>query len=99
MALRLLPAPQPGAEIGKPAASLLNDTSQPVVVMRCRRTCALPDQPAQLGAGRSLRIKPGSATEWVIEDSAGTRLGCLTATAGGNEAVTLYVSRAGGCRT
>jgi len=99
VALRLLPAPQPGIEIGTSTSSMVNDTTRPVVVLRCLRTCTEPDQAAQLSAGRSLRIKPGSAAEWLIEDSSGTRLGCLTMTAGRTEAVTLYVSRAGVCRT
>jgi len=99
VALRELPAPQTGVEIGTPTSSIVNDTTRPVVVKRCLRTCAEPDQAAPLGAGRSLRIKPGSAAEWLLEDSPGTRLGCLASVAGRNQAVTLYVSRAAACRT
>jgi len=97
LGLRFAPALEIG-QVGRPTATIVNDSFQTVVVERCVKTCAEPDQPATLAAGRSLRIEPGAAAEWLLVDQAGTRLGCLTPAAG-SEPPPLYVSRAAACRS
>jgi hypothetical protein len=91
--LRFAPDVQIGV-IGHPTVSLTNDTSAAVVVKRCARTCSQPDAPVPLAPGRSLRLEPGSAAEWLIEDGTGNRLGCVAPASS-----PLYVSRAAPCRS
>jgi hypothetical protein len=86
--------------IGHPTATLVNDSGRPVLVSRCVTSCADRDTPVDLAAGRSLRLEPGSAAEWVVEDSSRNRIGCFTiARESGKVPGTFYVSRAGPCRT
>jgi hypothetical protein len=86
--------------IGHPTATLVNDSGRPALVSRCVKSCADPDEPVELPAGRSLRLEPGSATEWLVEDSSRNRLGCFTvARDSGKVPGTLYLSRPSPCRT
>jgi hypothetical protein len=86
--------------IGHPTSNLVNDTRQTVVVLRCVRTCEQPDQPVQLGPGRTLRLEPGSAVAWLVVGEQGARLGCITLPASsGRSPGRVYVSRAAACRS
>src|SRR5438067_13428926 len=81
LGLRFAPVLEIG-QVGRPTATIVNDSFQTVVVERCVKTCAEPDQPAPLAAGRSLRIEPGAGDEWLVVDRAGPRPGCLPRAAG-----------------
>jgi hypothetical protein len=96
-AARVLPNIQTGLQ-DRPTVLLVNDTSSAVVVQRCVTTCAQAKQPMTLPAGHSVRIAPGAAVEWLVEDEAGNRLGCVTPSRDSSLS-TLYVSRAAACRT
>src|SRR5207245_8263746 len=98
VAIRLIPAIRTGSELGLQPAAIVNDTTAPVLVARCVRTCAHPDQGVEVVPGHSLRAgaTPGQV-EWLIESQAGDRIGCLAPPPPSHAPATLRVSRAGPC--
>ena len=95
VALRVLPPLTAPADLDRRAAVIVNDTGSPVVVSHCGQSCASARGAVSVGPGRELRAGPPSSTPvWLVEDSQGRRLGCLTVKAAAER---LPVSRTGSC--
>lgn len=94
IALRLIPAIPLLADVGPQPAVIVNDYRATVVVRHCAATCATTTGVATLPAGRELKAGAPSSDPWLIEDSSGRPIGCLTVTAAGQR---LSVSHAGSC--
>lgn len=94
-AVRVLPPLASPADLDRRAAVIVNDTSLPVVVSHCSEACRSLNAGVSLAPGQELRAgPPGRDPAWLVEDSDGTRVGCLTVRAAAER---LPVSRAGPC--
>ena len=92
--LRLLPDVAVPADLGRRPAVIVNDGASDVLVSRCAATCSGEGERTALAPGRDLRAGLPGGAAWLVEDSRGRRMGCLTATGAGER---LPVSRAGPC--
>jgi hypothetical protein len=94
--LHQLPQILTATDLGRPPATIVNDTSATVVVGRCTAGCSGTTARVALRPHESLRVGAAGANVWAIEDNDGARLGCLTAISGAER---LAVSSAGPCQS
>ena len=94
IALRVIPAIPLLADVGPQPAILVNDTGRTIVVRHCAATCATATGSATVPAGRELKAGSPSSQPWLIEDSSGRTIGCLSVTAAGQR---LSASHASPC--
>ena len=93
IAFGILPAISQPADVGRPPAVILNDGSAAVVVVHCLESCPTAGG-TTIVPGRQLPAGPPGA-RWRVADTLGIPLGCLTASASGEQ---LLVSKVAPCR-